>query len=602
MCLQWWIFLLFTIVADANRQEKDSLLYFETPLDQDGKLYLYWIVDYDEETVTFEVRARASNHDWIGIGFSDRGEITNADLCILWTSKKRKNRFQDTYTDDGGYVAIDDHNDCHLLSLKRRGLTTRYAWSRRFDTCDNQDYFIEEGTTHIVYAMGKGPLRRLEDINLSKEIHGFQRVQLLKNLVPDPRFLADTKSITIHNSKVQVPNNETTYWCSLHILPPEFENKNHVIQFSPAIEDRNKEVVHHMEVFHCEVDADKKLPDWNGPCSSSKKPQILETCKRVLAAWAMGALPFTYPEEAGLPIGGPDFSRYVMLEVHYNNPELKEGMIDSSGVTLTYTSTLRKYDAGVMELGLEYTNKMAIPPHQTDFALTGYCVAECTRAGFPDDGIVIFGSQLHTHLTGIKVYTRHIRGSDELPELNRDDHYSTHFQEIRRLKQQVHVLPGDALLTTCHYSTIDRVNITLGGYAISDEMCVNYVHYYPKMNLEVCKSSIDTKVLYNYFNYMNKYNDEMTSESKPVEENYESIHWSEGNAAFLHHLYSFAPLSMQCNRSSGDRFPGYWNGIQKPYVLYPLPQPTRKCKNNFKKMTKEEEEEGEEEEEEQNNM
>lgn len=36
--------------------------------------------------------------------------------------------------------------------------------------------------------------------------------------------------------------------------------------------------------------------------------------------------PFTYPEEAGLPIGGPKFSRYVMLEVHYNNPELKEGI------------------------------------------------------------------------------------------------------------------------------------------------------------------------------------------------------------------------------------------------------------------------------------
>lgn len=56
------------------------------------------------------------------------------------------------------------------------------------------------------------------------------------------------------------------------------------------------------------------------------------------------------------------------------------GVIDSSGITLTYTPSLREHDAGVMELGLEYTNKMAIPPHQTDFQLTGYCVAECSRA------------------------------------------------------------------------------------------------------------------------------------------------------------------------------------------------------------------------------
>jgi hypothetical protein len=54
---------------------------------------------------------------------------------------------------------------------------------------------------------------------------------------------------------------------------------------------------------------------------------------------------------------------------------------------------------------------------------------------------VIFGSQLHTHLTGIRVFTRHVRDGRELPELNRDNHYSTHFQEIRSLKQQVRILP-----------------------------------------------------------------------------------------------------------------------------------------------------------------
>jgi len=34
----------------------------------------------------------------------------------------------------------------------------------------------------------------------------------------------------------------------------------------------------------------------------------------------------SYPEEAGSPLGGEGFSRYVMLEVHYNNPEHKAGM------------------------------------------------------------------------------------------------------------------------------------------------------------------------------------------------------------------------------------------------------------------------------------
>jgi dopamine beta-monooxygenase len=64
------------------------------------------------------------------------------------------------------------------------------------------------------------------------------------------------------------------------------------------------------------------------------------------------------------------------------------------------TEKLRKYDAGVIELGLEYTDKMAIPSYQDNFLLTGVCNTECTSVGLPPKGIIIFASQLHTHLTG----------------------------------------------------------------------------------------------------------------------------------------------------------------------------------------------------------
>lgn len=94
-----------------------------------------------------------------------------------------------------------------------------------------------------------------------------------------------------------------------------------------------------------------------------------------------------------------------------------------------------------MELGLEYTDKMAIPPGQTAFPLSGYCVADCTRAALPRTGIIIFGSQLHTHLRGVRVLTRHFRGEQELREVNRDDFYSNHFQEMRTLHYKPRVLP-----------------------------------------------------------------------------------------------------------------------------------------------------------------
>ncbi len=63
---------------------------------------------------------------------------------------------------------------------------------------------------------------------------------------------------------------------------------------------------------------------------------------------------------------------------------------------------------------------------------------------------------------------------------------------------------GDALVTTCWYDSTVRDNVTLGGFAITDEMCVNYVHYYPRMQLEVCKSSITTSALNDYFQFVNR--------------------------------------------------------------------------------------------------
>ena len=139
--------------------------------------------------------------------------------------------------------------------------------------------------------------------------------------------------------------------------------------------------------------------------------------------------------------------------------------IDSSGMSFWVTDVYRQFDAGVVELGLEYTDKNSIPPKMEKFSLTGVCNTECTSVGFPSNGINVFASQLHTHLTGVRVVTRHFRrkadiyyrepalrnnnfslpgdldGYVELPYLNWDNHYSTHFQEIRLLKKPVKVFP-----------------------------------------------------------------------------------------------------------------------------------------------------------------
>ena len=55
-------------------------------------------------------------------------------------------------------------------------------------------------------------------------------------------------------------------------------------------------------------------------------------------------------------------------------------------------------------------------------------------------------------------------------------------------------------MTTCWYDTQDRGNATVGGFSFRDEMCLNYVHYYPRTDsLEICKSAVDPGELARYF-------------------------------------------------------------------------------------------------------
>jgi dopamine beta-monooxygenase len=137
------------------------------------------------------------------------------------------------------------------------------------------------------------------------------------------------------------------------------------------------------------------------------------------------------------------------------------------------TEKFRPHDAGVIELGLEYTDKNSIPPQNEGFTMTGVCNRECTSVGLPPEGITVFASQLHTHLTGIRVITRHFRrrediyyrekhlhsestkvedleGYIELPTFNWDNHYSTHFQEIRLLKRPIKLLPVRIRKSKCY--------------------------------------------------------------------------------------------------------------------------------------------------------
>lgn len=81
-----------------------------------------------------------------------------------------------------------------------------------------------------------------------------------------------------------------------------------------------------MIVYECDggPDAMEKFVTLKGAqCYGSVMPEDWNRCVSPVVTWAMGSDGQFLPDHIGVPISGRDV--YYMLEVHYDNPELKKG-------------------------------------------------------------------------------------------------------------------------------------------------------------------------------------------------------------------------------------------------------------------------------------
>ncbi|RNA02847.1 dopamine beta-hydroxylase [Brachionus plicatilis] len=584
----------FLALVLINFAAASSDFKYSTVLDHENNVRLKWKIE-EKNSHSFAVFNLMAKIDqlpvMIGFGASDRGEVYNADLVVFELDRGFIKYF-DSHTDDKGILKLDKKLDYDLLDFKisNFGDKIEILFERKLDTCDPYDYLIETGTVHLVHFIlyNNKFYPNLSSLYLreflpEKDSHSWdmKHTQLVKSSYFDEvvqKFDAQkTQHFEMRNNEVVLPEQDTTYWCKVFKLDEKFRHKHHIVAYESVISEASKGIVHHMELFHCFYDPREDMKNYDGPCKSEGKPAGLTQCRKVIAAWAMGAGRFVYPNEVGGVVGGEHFSPYVVLEIHYDNPKLRKDVIDSSGMRVFYIGgpgqKLREYDAGIMEVGLEYNPKNSIPPKALSFHHHGYCLSECTENSLPEQGITIFASQLHTHLTGRKVWTSLVRDNQVVQIINSDNHFDQMFQEIRLLQRPVRVYPGDALINTCVFETMDRDNMTFGGYSIRDEMCLNYIHYYPLSSLELCKSSIYDQVLEDFFEKINYYDLAETNKYKTIEENFNSIQWNQVNSRILSKMYDEAPISFSCNSSDGQHIANVY-GRYNQKEFFEVPQIT----------------------------
>lgn len=454
----------------------------------DRNFSVFWTPGEDD--ITFEVQVRTLGY--VGLGFSVDGKMKGADMVIGWV-RDGQVFFQDRNAVDRYEPEVDSSQDYEQLLGYENGTHTVLRFRRKYDTCDPHDFKITNDTVRMLYAYHDRDLTGSGSEPLP--YHGSQRgsrsVFLLERVPKEDPLPRDTLVWDLRNPQVQLPNTEDTlYWCKIFKLP-ELRRKHHMVKYEPIHQAGNRAYLHHLVVYECSGDAtlfEKHVGAKGEPCYQPHMPSEFLSCHNVVVTWAVGSEGFNFPSEAGYPLDPSSGARFYMMETHYNNPNIDPGIVDSSGVRIFYTPTLRRYDAGVISVGLDPNWRHIIPPGRPEVVSEGHCIADCTRQALPAQGINVFATLLHTHLIGRKVRFRQIRGGEELQPITADNNYDFNYQEYRRLKKPVKVYPGDHLIAECTYNSEARSTITLGGLTAREEMCLAFALYYPRVDLTLCYS------------------------------------------------------------------------------------------------------------------
>ncbi|CAH1791597.1 unnamed protein product [Owenia fusiformis] len=476
-----------SIVTQQPRPTEKYPHYLE--LDELQRYHLFW--SFTEESITFE--AHVLTKGWVGLGLSTSGGMVGSDI-VIGGIRDGQPYFKDRFATANAKPSVDESQDWELLLAKEEGPFTVLKFTRPLTNCDNEDRDIEEGTVRLIYAWGETDGESSEEDLMyhGAEHRGTKSVSLLDYGNPEVMDVTeedDLQHFDLLIGNITILPKRTVYGCRLQRLPV-LSGKHHVIRIDPLVEEKNRGIVHHIVLYMCRMPASNIDMSDEKPniCWESRMPENVTDCDSIMWGWGVGAGIFHFPKNVGYPIGGVDDPVYINLELHYDNPQNLEGVIDNSGMRIYYTSNVRTYDAGTMVVGHSLF-PMAIPSGAEDFTIEAPCSKQCTSRLLPPGGINIFTAFLHTHIAGTSIKTQLFRDGVELAPIAEDEHYDFNYQQTRLLKTPVNVLPGDEMLTTCHYKTKDRKQTTMGGPGSFDEMCLNFFTYYPKINQATCFSS-----------------------------------------------------------------------------------------------------------------
>lgn len=317
------------------------------------ELYLYYTPL--EESVLLGFHALEDTEGWSALGINGNGGMKGATFIVVRQESDGTWLAEDRYAEDYEMPSLDEQQDVRLLFAEQENGQTAWGVAIPKNSCDldGNDYEILDRLTNLLWAVG------------SDHIFGYhaQRGQFQANLLQAPEEPASTvglSSVELRMPNVTVvmgegaadPDPTNPYICTYFDLEEiaanegfSAEDRIHVTRFSPKLNEESKHYVHHMILYACDAESATGVEHLQVLPECASMP---EGCLEMKWVWAVGGKDAIFPEGVGLPVGGN--SRFLVLQMHYYNPSLDQGVVDNSGVEVFYTSDLKKQEVGVLQL------------------------------------------------------------------------------------------------------------------------------------------------------------------------------------------------------------------------------------------------------------
>lgn len=445
-------------------------------LDDKGNVQLFWKLGDDYSTYGIASKSKG----FLAVGFSETGAMTGADIALGISDSSGKFTMENRHAT--GFVTPQPSKDQKVNMRFKQGNQTSDVTGFVFEKKNSADCIQEQANVHVdswqwfIYAFS-------DENTFEKHAPGHNGKQYVKlgkgktvfrnEVLPVP----DSQQFNISQPEITLPTDETTYCYTLHKLPAGKKN-----YFLGEIPKPASKLLHHLVVYSCFnlPNATKAMLDQKPNCDYLN---FENPCTGFVTEWAPGMSGKTFEPGYGKPFGSDSYE-YVMLETHYNNPDGLQGEKSSAGYTFVYNDKKVDTEIGSLTLGDLQVKGWTLEPGKKLVSHSTVCTPECTK-NWPKEGITAVSVFHHMHLRGRNARVQIVRDGKEVASLSSLRGFEYGYQYSKSLNE-VKLMPGDELITTCEYDTSKDTNPVPGGFASKDEMCFAWVDYYPLNDVLAC--------------------------------------------------------------------------------------------------------------------